>query len=610
MDVVFAVLPFADVSRPAIGVSLLQAALRRRGIESCVEYLNLAFSEKIGLELYQLIANSFATHFMLGEWVFAADVFGGAIPNQSDFLREILPASVLDHAHLQKVLAIRRQIGTQLEVYAQRIARHQPKIVGLTTTFHQTCASLAIAHRLKQGKSPPLIVFGGANCEGEMGWQMLRSFPWIDYVSTGEADLSFAPFVEKSLAGHSVELTSGLIGRDEPLTYPERVQKMDSLPIPDYSDYFGQLRESSLVNEFQPTALIETARGCWWGAKSHCTFCGLNGSTMAFRSKSSERAFSEMKTLSETYGVKKIDAVDNILDLRYIKELFPKLAESGLELDLFYEVKANLRHDQLVSMRRGGVSMIQPGIESLSDEVLRLMKKGCTAFQNIQLLKWCAELGVKAGWNILSGFPGESPSEYDRQAAMIPLLTHLEPPASCVPVRLDRFSPFFEHAMEFGMERVRPMRAYYYVFPLGRSELMRLAYFFDFDYRDGCRPESYLANLQRAVDAWIEARQPSGTGPARLDAEIEGDAITITDTRAVASKTESRLNGLSARLLLACDSARTEKGLFQELRGEVNEGEVRHELEVLQENRLVLEQHGLFLSLPVLRHRVDSAHVH
>ena len=130
-----------------------------------------------------------------------------------------------------------------------------------------------------------------------------------------------------------------------------------------------------------------------------------------------------------------------------------------------------------------------------------------------------------------------------------------------------------------------------------------------FDYRDGCRPESYLANLQRAVDAWIDARKPSGTGPARLDAEIEGDAITITDTRAVASKTESRLNGLSARLLLACDSARTEKGLFHELCGEVNEGEMRHELEVLQENRLVLEQHGLFLSLPVLRHRVDGAHV-
>jgi len=48
-------------------------------------------------------------------------------------------------------------------------------------------------------------------------------------------------------------------------------------------------------------------------------------------------------------------------------------------LQLFYEVKVNLRYDQLAMLRAGGVRAIQPGIESLSNQVLRLMKKGCTS---------------------------------------------------------------------------------------------------------------------------------------------------------------------------------------------------------------------------------------
>ena len=76
-------------------------------------------------------------------------------------------------------------------------------------------------------------------------------------------------------------------------------------------------------------------------------------------------------------------------------------------------------------------------------------------------------------------------------AELIPLLTHLEPPTGCAKIRLDRFSPLFNKATSVAAAS-RPTLAYYYVFPLGRRELARLAYFFDFDYEDGRRPESYI----------------------------------------------------------------------------------------------------------------------
>ena len=154
--------------------------------------------------------------------------------------------------------------------------------------------------------------------------------------------------------------------------------------------------------------VVETSRGCWWGAKHHCTFCGLNGDTMAFRSKSPARAFDEIDGLTRRHGIDKVGCVDNILDMDYVATLFPQLAASGLQLELFYEVKSNLRYDQLLTLRHGGMRQIQPGIESFSDQVLQLMDKGVTGLQNIQLLRWSEELGIDCAWNLLAGFPGET----------------------------------------------------------------------------------------------------------------------------------------------------------------------------------------------------------
>src|SRR5262249_29657454 len=148
---------------------------------------------------------------------------------------------------------------------------------------------------------------------------------------------------------------------------------------------------------------FESARGCWWGEVAHCTFCGLNGATMAFRSKSAPRVLSEVLTLARKYRVLDLHAVDNILDHAYFEDLLPALAASGLDLSVFYEVKSNLKRHQLERLRDAGVDQIQPGIESLSTPILRLMRKGVTAWQNVRLLKWCAELGIDVLWNLLYG---------------------------------------------------------------------------------------------------------------------------------------------------------------------------------------------------------------
>ena len=611
MDVLFAVMPFADANRPAIGVSLLKAGVERSGFSARIEYFSLALAELIGYDLYEYIVNTLASDSMAGEWFFADVVFDNTIPHERDYIAKLLTRYAGDEEWREKVLQARQLRREFVQQCADRIRELKPRVVGFTTTFHQTCACLAVARRLKEMPDPPTIIFGGGNCEGEMGWQMIRSFPWIDYVSTGEADISLPLLLERLLREGSSEPVPGMLkrGADTELTWPEPVKELDSLPFPDYSDYYARLGASPLKEQIAPALLIETARGCWWGAKQHCTFCGLNGDMMAFRSKSPERAFAELKFLSETYGRKRIDCVDNILDMRYVNTLFPKLRDSGLGIELFYEVKSNLRYEQLAVLYEGGLRGIQPGVESFSNEVLRLMKKGCTGLQNIQLLRWCAELGIDAAYNILTGFPNESPSEYERMAQLAPLLCHLQPPVVVCPIRLDRFSPFFTRSSEFGLTRVRPTVSYYYVYPLGRRELSRLAYFFDYDYADGREPRSYVDVLRGEVsskwwDVWF--KQPPEARP-RLDAHCDGRTINITDTRAAAVEASHRLEGLAAELYLRCDSAQSLSSLQREFAAAADAAAVLKTLEELIASKLMLEMDGQYLSLAVMRSRPQLA---
>jgi ribosomal peptide maturation radical SAM protein 1 len=602
MDVAFAVLPFADIDRPAIGVSLLQAEIEALGFESCVEYLNFDLAEQIGIDVYASISHNMAPDALVGEWFFADLLFD--LPPEHQYAERILSRRV-DPQTIGKLLQARRHRRTYVGRCADRIRALKPRILGFTTTFHQTCACLAVAKRLKTMPDPPLIAFGGANCEGTMGLQLLKSFPWIDYVCTREGDVAFPTLVRRLLRDNDPGALPGILhqGESQSLTLPAIVRDLDALPLPQYRDYFARLSASTLRSKVTPSLLIETSRGCWWGAKQHCTFCGLNGDTMSFRSKSPNRAYNEFAVLSKGYGVRKIECVDNILDIRLLNTLMPRLAHGDLGLDLFYEVKANLRYEQIAMLRAGGVTTIQPGIESFSDNVLRLMRKGCTGMQNIQLLRWCAEIGIGVAWNLLAGFPEEDPADYTAMAALIPLISHLPPPASCSAVRLDRFSPMFTGAEAFGLRRVRPNSAYYYVFPFGVRELSNLAYYFDFDYADGRNIDTYFVDTRRAIDSWVQSHIDTAAQPA-FDAIYAGpDHVVLNDTRPCAARREHRLNGLKARLYYECDVAQTPESLTRSAGAGQTVTVIRELLAEMTADRLLYECGDRYLSLAVMRRR-------
>src|SRR5262249_61544426 len=92
---------------------------------------------------------------------------------------------------------------------------------------------------------------------------------------------------------------------------------LDALPAPDYAEYFDRAASLELPTD-SVWIPFESARGCWWGARHHCTFCGLNGTTMRFRAKSPQRVLDELTTQARRYRNFRFEAADNILDPRHL----------------------------------------------------------------------------------------------------------------------------------------------------------------------------------------------------------------------------------------------------------------------------------------------------
>ena len=561
MRVALVSMPWGAPDRPALGISLLKAGLARRSIACDIHYLNLTFAAFLGLDTYRWVQSGLPHVAFAGDWVFTEALYGPRPAADAAYLDDVLGRGWNVPARARAdLLAVRSRVEPFLAHCLAAVPWAAYDVVGFTSTFEQNLASLALAARLKARWPTLRIAFGGANWEGEMGVELHTRFPFVDLVCSGEADFSFPELLAALEAGDPARLADvpGLVIRDAAgrsvVSSPARpVARMDDLPIPDYADYFNALEASGTASAVVPTLLFETSRGCWWGAKSHCTFCGLNGNGMTFRSKSAPRALDELRTLVATWRSSFVSVVDNILDMHYFRDFLPALAEANLDCDLFYEIKANLAKWQVEMLARAGVRRVQPGIESLSDRLLTAMRKGTTALRNIQLLKWCRQNGIAADWNVLYGFPGETALDYAQMSNLLPAIRFLGPPGAYGPIRLDRFSPYFNEPERFGLTDVRPMPAYSYLYPFEQESVARIAYYFEFGYAPGYDPGHAANAFLQQVENWIADPDPG----ALLAVDRPDGRLVLIDQRRDALAPRFTLEGMAREAYLFCDEIRS-----------------------------------------------------
>ncbi|MEI7606518.1 MAG: RiPP maturation radical SAM C-methyltransferase [Rhodospirillaceae bacterium] len=574
-------MPYAAVERPSLALGTLTAALEREGFSCRSVHANLDFAASVGRLIYETVNNSDIT-LQIGEWSFSPAVFGQH-GDVDGFLEGLIRYGFSETGLRDLMLDLRAQAAAFVETLARQILELKPAIVGCSSVFQQHCASLALLRRIRELDPAVVTMLGGANCEAEMGASTHRLYPWVDFVVSGEAD-ALLPDLCRRIFAHGREmavplLPSGVFGpalrrhTAAPPTGAERrlTADLDSLPMPNFDDYFEQLAASPLRDHVITGLPIETSRGCWWGSKHHCSFCGLNGTGIVFRSKSQRRAQDEIRYLADRYRIKKFMATDNIIDNKYFSSVLPFLADSG-DMLWFYETKANLNRAQVEMLSQAGVRWIQPGIEALDDRLLNLLNKGCSTVINVQLLKWAYNYGIWVMWNHLYGVPGENPDWYEQIADWVPLIVHLQPPSGggMTRVRFDRFSPYFDNQARFGLN-LKPCWGYGQAYPMPPEELGQLAYFFRDENQ--AKPSPRLAVLLKGWAAGYYARTTTPiTLPRRAeDAPVlalvaEASRLTVRDTRPCAVAPRHELSELEAQLCLSLDSALGAEALVAALR--------------------------------------------
>ncbi|HEX2095023.1 MAG TPA: RiPP maturation radical SAM C-methyltransferase, partial [Longimicrobiaceae bacterium] len=437
----------------------------------------------------------------------------------------------------------------------------------------------------------------------------------VDFVFSGPALRSFPELVRRLLRGD----TAGCHRIDGVFSRQNRVREAGCTPAgppqPDGPPAVRALGEEADINELleldyepfleafetrfpgleKPRLFFETSRGCWWGERAHCTFCGLNGSTIHFRELRPELAIRHLDSLFRHAGrVSQLSAVDNILPRGYLREVLPYL-DTPEGVSLFYEVKADLDEDDLRVLARAGVRRVQPGIEALNTSTLKLMRKGTSAFQNLRFLAHCLRYGVKPYWNLLIGFPGEEAAVYRKYLADLPLLTHLPPPQGVFPVRFDRFSPYHEHAGEYGLV-LKPLDWYALAYPFPADALAELAYYFadhDYEAEYAFAASRALPPLRREVERWNALWADPARRP-RLELRRHRGAAFVFDSR-TGAPVEYGLGEGAARVLAALATP----GKPASLAAELPDVEVDAELAVLRGKGLVFQEGERLLGLPV-----------
>ncbi len=627
MDVYLIAMPYAALERPSLGLGVLKASLLKHGISTQVCYANLAFAETIGLGNYYFIGRSLP-RLLMGEWTFSGAAFPDFAPDHDRYMQEhaMDPTATQWRAGERFLWKIRDQAPAFVDAIARQVLAAEPKIVGCSSVFQQHCASLALLRRIKALRPDTITLLGGPNCEEMMGYATHQSFDWVDYVVSGEAD-ELLPALCRDLLqrGRDIpqgELPGGVFGpelRKDGASRPrlERVvvHNLDAVPVPLYDDYFEALNASSLAPNIKPGIIFETARGCWWGQKNQCTFCGLCGDAYVYRSKSPQRVLDELNTLRENYQNTKFLAADCILDYKYFETVLPMLASQTDKYGLYYDVSPNVTKAQVKLMSEAGIRWSQPGIESLHDKLLTLLNKGTRTWKNVQYLKWSMQYGIAVSWPILGNIPGDRVEYYREMLDWLPLIVHLQPPTNLWLIRYDRFSRFHQHPERYQLS-LEPARVLRYIYPLPQERLADLTYFFEdvsplaqerLAERAPVLTELYQwiqtwENLFYVSDETLLRKKASEDRPV-LEMRREDGCVRIKDTRPCAVEKEIVLEGLEAAVYVACDAAQTQeqllKALAEDCGREVAWGEVAPVVEQMGAHKILMQLEGRYLSLAV-----------
>lgn len=623
LDVVLLSPPYDYPPRPSIALSLFRQCLQEARLRSQVFYPMFRLAHLLGTDLARAIdaypytsglQEFLSAHMTDVENTFSNESYARFLCGKFSMhsFEEVL--SILNKAE-----ASVRQV---IEETAEEIAALRPGVLAVSSIFSQVNGALAVIRRVKELSPETVTILGGTNVSGEAGAAVLRHYPSVDYVFFGEGDEVFAQVCRIAMGLEAGPMPYGVLRHGEPVPDPiphRMTQDMNAICYPDYSDYITEWTREQ-AGEYGPPMFgydyvegnkellylaganyalyLEGSRGCWWGQKHPCSFCGLNGRKNVYRYKTADRLCEEILAVSRLYHNNLIQLTDNILSFDAMERLLPMLQEHGDVLNLVGEVKTNLKEKDIIRLVRAGFRIVQPGIESLNDHLLQLMNKGNNAASHVAFLKYCRKHGLRLSWNMLISFPGECEEDYEELAALIPKIVHFQPPTGTFPIMFQRYSRYLEDPEKYGLE-LQPDEMYRYLYGDSDDRVQSMAMYYSLTggefQRTLVRMQPYYDQLYAAVYQW---RAISKSGEKHTLEMVETDAgLLLIDSRPCMVRPFAVLTGPERAVFLACDEPKTEAQLLGALRGQGSGEEILQTAEKLTALNYMVRLGGRYVSL-------------
>ncbi|MBU2521865.1 MAG: RiPP maturation radical SAM C-methyltransferase [Proteobacteria bacterium] len=604
-DVILVSMPWSLFSRPSIQIGALKAYLKLRFpyINIAAHHFYLKVAETIGYELYHSISES----TWLAETIYAAMLS----PEKLKTIEKIFHKEAKNKPLCRKLIFkdLVSKVKKVTDAFIESINWNIFCLAGFSVSQCQLTSSLYIIKRLKT-KYPELkIVLGGSTFAGASK-EVFKLIPEIDFVAKGEGELPLSQLVHHlsiSNKTDKIPYIKGIISRESiendnsDMFY--QMETLDSLPMPDFDDYFDLIQTFGSNKTFFPTISCEISRGCWWRHLQRsknikgCAFCNLNLQWDGYRSKSPSKVVSEVDKLTSKYKTLSVAFTDNALPVKESKEVFIQLKELKKNFRFFSEIRATTTQENLKIMHDAGMSEVQIGIESLSTRLLRKLNKGTTAIQNLEIMKNCEQLGIVNNSNLILQFPGSDMDDVEET------LRNLEFATSFRPLRQVNFwlgleSPVWQNPQQFGIKALYNHSRYADLLPQNISSMRFLiqAYRGDLEYQ-----KKLWKPVKQRIKAWkmeYESLHNNSFFEPILSFLDGRDFLIIIQKQFNDRTLMHRLKGKSREIYLFCQHYRSIKKILEHF-SELSDDKIISFLRIMVSKKLMFEENEKYLSLAV-----------
>lgn len=328
--------------------------------------------------------------------------------NHPDHPLGLMYIAAMLEKHGDEVLMLDPRKDYNKEDFIKKIKEFNPTFIGFTCTTIQTNLAYELAELIKKEMPLVRVVFGGVHPTA-MPDEVI-SKPFVDYVIIGEGEQTFFELCHKD----STDI-DGLVWKDEgKVCYnkPRQLtENLDELPFPARHLLPSKWYFASKIRGVwtKMAANIMASRGCPY----KCIYCS---SHLVFgykvRYRSTDNVIQELEQIRKDFGVDSVWFADDTFTVRkdWVKELCNKLiAKNWKDFLWCCQLRVDTIDEETLSiMKKAGCIQVDIGVESGSQKVLNILKKGIKIEQIKAAFKLCKKVGVQSFASIIIGTPGET----------------------------------------------------------------------------------------------------------------------------------------------------------------------------------------------------------